>query len=76
MFSSDSSLESDAEGNVPLPEKGKLDIYDAGFECQDNSSRNQNRKDLVLRWDAVGDESCGMSSQTVMASDSGIWKSV
>ena len=45
-----------------------LDIYDAGFECQDNSSRNQHGKALDLRWEALDDPSSGVSTLTLLAS--------
>ena len=45
-----------------------LDIYDVGFECQDNSSRNQHGKELDLRWAALDDPSSGVSTLTLLAS--------
>ena len=45
-----------------------LDIYDAGFECQDNSSRNQHGKALYLRWEALDGPSSGVSTLTPLAS--------
>lgn len=57
-----------AGGNVPLPEPGVVDVYDAGFECQDRSSRNQHQRPLIFDWDCPADPESGMSSRTLMAS--------
>ena len=68
VFSCSPECTPDADGNVSLPQCGSLDIYDAGFECQDNSSRNQHGKELDLRWAALDDPSSGVSTLTLLAS--------
>ena len=68
VFSCSPECTPDADGNVSLPQCGSLDIYDAGFECQNNSSRNQHGKELDLRWGALDDPSSGVSTLTLLAS--------
>ena len=64
----DPALAKDTFGRVPLPDFGVVDVYDAGFECQDRSLRNTKPKPLSLDWDVASDATAGVSSRTLMAS--------
>ena len=64
----DPALAKDTEGRVPLPDFGVVDVYEAGFECQDRSSRNTKPKPLTLDWAVASDATAGVSSRTLMAS--------